>query len=560
MNGKPCATSHKAQAWSEIDFMAAKCYVKKLQMRIAKAAKEGRYGKVKSLQWLLTHSYSAKALAVKRVTENQGKRTSGVDHELWDIPSAKVRAVSKLNRRGYHPKPLRRIYIPKKNGKMRPLSIPTMTDRAMQTLHKLALEPVAESTADLDSYGFRPYRCVQDAIEHCFACLARKTSPEWILEGDIKGCFDNLDHDWILNNIPMDKTILRKFLRSGYVEAGKLNPTKAGTPQGGTISPVICNMALDGLELLLKKLFKRQWKDGRMYNPKVSLARYADDFIITGESRELLEREVLPLVRNFMTERGLALSEDKTVITHIDDGFDFLGCNIRKYRGKLLTKPSKENVYRFLSKVRGVIQQHKASTQEELIRVLNPIIRGWVNFQRFNVSAKTFRYVDTQIFQALWRWAKRRHHNKGMKWIAKRYFHFVGTRKWTFSAVQKYKDGGKEYFSLEYAEDTKIARFPRIRTEANPYDQGWQIYFEERETEKMRLSLKGHRYLIGLFNRQKGCCAICGDKLTLETGGRCHKYWNHGASFNLLVHPNCHKELHLNPDFTNLLQAGSLRQ
>jgi RNA-directed DNA polymerase len=407
------------QTWTEIDFATAERYVKKLQMRIAKAVKDGRYGRAKSLQWLLTHSYYAKALAAKRVTENQGKHTSGVDHELWDTQMGKLKAIGKLKRRGYQPQPLRRIYIPKKNGKKRPLGIPTMTDRAMQTLYKFALEPVAETTADLDSYGFRPSRCVQDAIEHCFNCLSLKTSPQWILEGDIKGCFDNIDHNWILNHTPMDTEILHKFLKSGYMESGKLHATETGTPQGGTISPVLCNMALDGLESLLRQKFKRQWRNGKMYNPKVNFTRYADDFIITGESRELLENEVLPIVQHFMEQRGLTLSPEKTIITNIEDGFDFLGCNIRKHKRKLLIKPSKDNVKGFLSKVRGIIRQHRTSTQTELIRALNPVIRGWVNFQRFNVSSVIFQGVDMQIFQALWRWAKRRHHNKGMRWIAK---------------------------------------------------------------------------------------------------------------------------------------------
>ena len=217
MNGKLCATPHKVNSWQEIDFKAAEYYVKKLQMRIAKAVKEQKWGKVNALQWTLTHSFYAKALAVKRVTENKGKRTSGIDHELWESPESKFKAIEKLERRGYRAQPLRRIYIPKKNGKLRPLSIPTMTDRAMQTLYRFALEPIAETTADTHSYGFRPKRCVQDAIERCFNMLSRKRSAAWILEGDIKGCFDNISHEWILKRIPMDKAILRQFLKSGYI-------------------------------------------------------------------------------------------------------------------------------------------------------------------------------------------------------------------------------------------------------------------------------------------------------------------------------------------------------
>ena len=409
------ATPHKATGWQEIDFKAAESYVKKLQMRIAKAVKEKRWGKVQALQWMLTHSFYAKALAVKRVTENQGRRTSGVDHELWLSPESKFKAIEKLERRGYRAQPLRRFYIPKKSGKLRPLSIPTMTDRAMQTLYRFALEPIAETTADIHSYGFRPNRCVQDAIERCFRNLARKSSAQWVLEGDIKGCFDNISHDWILEHIPIDKTVLWQFLKSGYVETGTLFPTETGTPQGGTISTTICNMVLDGMERLLKARFKRRWVDGGIFNPVVNITRYADDFIVTGRSPELLENEVKPMIQEFLRERGLVLSEEKTVVTHIDDGFNFLGCNIRKYNGKLLTKPSKESVKAFLGKIRGIIKQNKAAKQQDLIARLNPVIKGWVNFHRFNVSARTFGYVDAQIFRALWKWAKRRHHNKGSK-------------------------------------------------------------------------------------------------------------------------------------------------
>lgn len=444
-----------------------------------KADTMNRVGKIKSLQWTLTHSFYAKAIAVKRVTENKGKRTPGVDGVCWISNEDKFNAIFTLQRRGYQPQPLRRIYIPKKNGKKRPLSIPTMKDRAMQTLHKMALEPVTETLADGTSYGFRPNRCVQDAIEQCFVDLARKTAPEWVLEGDIKGCFDNINHEWMQKNIPMDKEILHKFLKAGFVEKGKLNATDQGTPQGGTISPTLCNYVLDGLERLLKNKFKRYWSKGRQINPKVNLVRYADDFIITGASEELLRNEVLPLVKEFMHERGLELSDEKTVITNIHDGFDFLGCNIRKYGDKLLTKPSKQNVKSIMRKIRGTIKKFRTGKQSDLIKCLNPIIRGWVNFQKYNVSSVAFRYVDWQTFKALWRWCRRRHKNKPAAWIRDKYFHRIGNRSWTFSE----KLTEDNYLALVYATDTNITRFTRIKAEANPYDEIWMEYFAERKNK-----------------------------------------------------------------------------
>src|ERR1700723_666160 len=233
-----CAASGPASQWEQIDWSQCEQAVRRLQARIVKATREGRHGKVKALQWLLTHSLTAKALAVKRVTENQGKNTPGVDGKIWRTPAAKSKAIKSLQRRGYRPQPLKRVYIPKANGKLRPLGIPTMKDRAMQALYLLALLPVAETSADPHSYGFRPKRSTADAIEQCFSVLARKVSPQWVLEGDIRGCFDNISHALMLDHIPTDKEVLRKWLKAGYMENGTLFPTEAGTPQGGIISPL----------------------------------------------------------------------------------------------------------------------------------------------------------------------------------------------------------------------------------------------------------------------------------------------------------------------------------
>ncbi len=546
MNGKPCASPGIATCWEEIDWQKARAYVKKLQMRIVKAQKEGHYSKVKSLQWLLTHSFYAKALAVKRVTSNSGKRTSGVDHELWLTPQAKFNAISKLNRRGYRPQPLRRHYIPKKNGKMRPLSIPTMTDRAMQTLYKFSLEPIAETYADPNSYGFRIGRSTHDAIEQCFTDLNKGKSPKWILEGDIKGCFDHISHQWLLENIPMDTQILEKWLKCGYVETQKLFPTDEGTPQGGTISPTLMNMTLDGLERLLHdRLPTRKKVNGKTRCNKMNFVRYADDFIITGESPEFLREKVLPIVREFLTERGLQLSEEKTVITHIGEGFDFLGKNIRKYNGKLLIRPCKSAVKSFLGKVRDIIKSSKSIKQEILIRRLNPVIRGWVNNQRYVVSSKVFSTVDYEIYKCLWQWAKRRHKKKNRKWIARKYWHDIDSRQWTFSVP--YENQGTEgkplYCKLEYATDTKIIRFKKIVAEANPFDEYWTDYFEEREGEKLLNSTKGREKLLTIWRRQGRRCPVCGDLITSETDFKVHTPAGK-SSRKIMVHKECHEEIH----------------
>jgi len=456
-----------AQTWDQIDWDRCEKDVRKLQMRIAKACREGKVAKAKYLQRLLTRSRSAKLLAVKRVTENRGKNTPGVDQVVWKTPESKMNAVRTLKRRGYNALPLRRVYIPKTNGKLRPLGIPTMRDRAMQAIHTQSLIPIAEETADPNSYGFRPFRSTADAIEQCFNLFCRKTSVQWVLEGDITGCFDNFSHDWLLEHVPMDTLMLRKWLTAGYIDQRHLYPTLKGSPQGGIISPTAANVALDGLEKILKQEFAQ--KD------RVNLVRFADDFVITGASKELLEKNVRPLVEEFLKERGLELSEEKTRIVHISEGFVFLGQEVRKYGDKLLITPSKKNVKHFLSKVRDIIGKSKATRQEELIDTLNPLIRGWANFHRHIVAKKTYGWIDHHIHQMLWRWARRRHPNKGERWVKNKYFPQRGSRKWVFTPAS---GTGPTLIS---ASDTPIRRHVKIISQAHPFDPEWTPYFEERK-------------------------------------------------------------------------------
>src|SRR5208283_1303376 len=329
------------------------------------------WNKAKALQHLLTRSANAKLLAVRRVTENDGRKTPGVDNVLWASPRRKLEEARSLSVRGYRPLPLRRIYIPKANGKLRPLGIPTMRDRAMQALHLLALSPVAETTADKNSYGFRSGRGTADAIGQSFLMLSRKDSATWVLEGDIRGCFDHISHEWMLKHVLTDKEVLHKWLKAGFMENRTLFPTEAGTPQGGIISPTLANLTLDGLEPLLKQHFPRKYADGKTICPKIHLIRYADDFIITGTTKDVLENEVRPLVEQFLRDRGLQLSPEKTCVTPIEQGFDFLGQNLRKFDGKLIIQPSQKNTHVFLDKVRKLIRQNRGTSQTDLIRQLN---------------------------------------------------------------------------------------------------------------------------------------------------------------------------------------------
>ena len=477
-----CAPSGKPQHWDQIDWDWCHRRVKRLQARIVKATREGRWGKVKALQRLLTHSFSGKALAVKRVTENQGKRTAGVDHVKWLTPAAKLKAIDSLRRRGYRPLPLRRVYIPKANGKRRALGIPAMIDRAQQALHLQGLEPIAETLGDRHSYGFRPGRSTADAIDQCFKLLSKAHAPEWILEGDIKSCFDEISHSWMLDHIPMDTEVLRKWLQAGYLEGGTWFPTEAGTPQGGIASPALANMTLDGLVTLLEQRFPRKQVRGVWVHPKVNLVRYADDFIITGSTKAHLENEVWPLVEQFLHDRGLRLSPEKTRITHISQGFDFLGQHLRSFDGKVLVQPSKKNTHAFLEKVRALIKVNSTASQAALIEVLNPVIRGWANYHR-HVSAKaTFEQVDHEIWQALWRWARRRHPEKGARWVKDRYFHTIGSATWAFAADtgKRSESGDILWRRLVWTAATPIRRFVKVQAAANPFDPDWYEYFEDR--------------------------------------------------------------------------------
>jgi RNA-directed DNA polymerase len=547
------AVSREAAEWYAIDWPAINRNVRRLQVRIVQATKESRWGRVRALQRLLTHSYSGKVLAVRRVTENNGKATPGVDQEIWDTPEKKTQAVHALKRRGYRSQPLRRVYIPKSDGKtMRPLGIPTMIDRGQQALHLLALDPVVETTADRNSYGFRQKRSCADAIGQCFLVL-KSANAQWILEGDIKSCFDKISHDWLLAHVPMDRVILQKWLKSGYMDKHVLHESMDGTPQGGIISPALANCALDGLERLLQEKFpaRKRLKSFGGEKPCVHLVRYADDFVITSRSKELLEGEIKPLVEQFVQERGLELSPTKTVITHVERGFDFLGQNVRRYpKGKLLIKPSKKNVGTFLNGIRRIIKEAHGASAADLIDQLNPKIRGWANYHRHVVSKRTFGRVAHTIFSNLWQWARRRHPNKPSRWVKAKYFERRRGRDWTFFDETCDDEGRPNKVWLYNAKSTPIKRHVKVKGEANPYDPTYETYFEEREGAHMLDTFRGTRTLRFLWHEQRGLCTLCNTKITRITGWRLHycvprvKGGSTGATNCVLLHPECHDRVH----------------
>lgn len=381
MGTEMSAVSNTCFFWNQIDFKKAEKRVKKLQRRIALAYSNDEIDKVVSLQHKLIHSIYAKILAVKCVTSNRGRYTPGVDNVIWETPEEKMEAVYSLRRRGYKPKPLKRVYLPKPDGKMRPLSIPTFKDRAMQTLYKFALEPIAEVTADNGSYGFRLNRSARDAIAECVKILSNAPYPAWILKADIKSCFDNINHGWLMDHIPMDKVILRKSLQCGLMIHDTFYPTERGIPQGGCLSSVICNMTLDGMEGVL----------ARECGEDVHLIRYADDFIVTGCSQDFLVQSVVPVIQKFLSKRGLELSYEKTVITHIEHGFSFLGWRVYRQAGYIIAAPSRRSIDSLLEKVTAVVTNQLYASGNGLEKPLQQTIRGWMNY-----------YAGTAIPQSLY--------------------------------------------------------------------------------------------------------------------------------------------------------------
>ena len=512
--------------WNTINWKQLERRVYKIQKRIYQASARGDVKVVRGLQKVLMKSWSAKVLATRRVTQdNQGKKTAGVDGVKALSPSERLELAEEL-KLGSKPKPTRRVWIDKPGkDEKRPLGIPTMYDRALQSLVKLALEPEWEAKFEPNSYGFRPGRSCHDAIQAILNAIRYK--PKFVLDADIAKCFDKINHQALLkklNTYPKIRHQIKAWLKAGVVDSKVLFPTEEGTPQGGVISPLLANVALHGMEEILKEYAsKLPGKGSKTIKAQaISIIRYADDFVILHENITVIEqcREILV---KWLNEMGLELKPSKTRLAHTlyehqseKPGFDFLGFNVRQYPVgkynsglnthkeilgfKTIITPSKKSVKNHYEKIYTTIKRNLPTPQLGLISKLNPIIKGWCNYYSSVVSKEIFSNISKQVYQRLYRWAKRRHPNKSGKWITKKYWHTIGANNWEFAAKMDDK-----FIKLYRHPETPIVRHIKVKGNASPFDGDW-VYWSSRMTNHP----EADKRVATLLKRQKGKCPECG--------------------------------------------------
>ena len=520
------------QEWNQINWKKLERRVFKLQKRIYQASKRGDTKAVRRLQKTLLHSWSAKMIAVRRVTQdNQGKKTAGVDGVKSLTPKQRLALTGQLRLSGKS-KPTRRVWIPKPGkDEKRPLGIPVMYERALQALVKQALEPEWEAKEEPNSYGFRPGRSCHDAIAAIFDAIRYKA--KYVLDADIAKCFDRIDHKALLTKVdtfPSLRRQIKAWLKSGVMVMGVFEETNLGTPQGGVISPLLANIALHGLEERVKQ-HAETLKGGSKRDRRhaLSLIRYADDFVVLHENIEAVQK-CQEIIADWLKGIGLELSQSKTRLAHTlhkmpdgtEPGFDFLGFTVRQFSVgkhqsgknthgqklgfKTIIKPADKKVRLHQEKIAEVIDAHMAAPQAVLIKRLNPIIRGWANYYSAVCSKETFSESDHMVYAKLRRWARRRHPNKNGAWCTNKYWHTIGGNNWTFAT----REDANPLILRKHSE-TRIVRHTKVKGEASPYD-GDLAYWSARMGQYPQVKPVVAKLLKG----QKGKCAHCG--LTFRPG------------------------------------------
>jgi RNA-directed DNA polymerase len=500
-----------ASEWDVINWTVHEQNVARLRQRIFTAARDGDWPKVRNLQKMMLRSWSNTLVSVRQVTQrNAGRRTAGIDRVVALDSPARMATAVQVHRtaRSWIPVPVRRVYIPKANGKQRPLGIPVILDRCHQARVKNALEPEWEARFEPRSYGFRPGRCCQDAAESLYATLKGKSKRTWILDADLTAAFDKIDHSFLLSQLGTfpARDMIAGWLKAGVFEADKgFAPTEEGTPQGGIISPLLLNVALHGLEEAAGVRYQDD-EATQVAQDSPALVRYADDFAACCHSRQQAG-QVKARLAGWLAQRGLSLNEDKTRIVCLTRGFDFLGWNIRRYpNGKLLIKPSKAAIGRHRQRLAEEMRTMRGSNALAVIVTLNPVIRGWTAYHRSQVSSEAFTSLAAYMWTLTWKWARHSHPNKGQRWVAARYFgKFNPYRedRWVFGD----KDTGTRLVKHSW---TAIRRHVMVKGTASPDDPGLAGYWRYRR-DKHGPPLDAHT--LALLTRQGGNCPLCGDQL-----------------------------------------------